>query len=192
MSDDTEYERLSSEAQLLYKKGDYEGAFNNYLKLADAGHEEVQCFLGWMYLFGKGTKQNLERATHWLVKAADREDRKAQWYLGRAYLGQQNYEIAAYWFERSAQQNYGPGIYRLARLYHYGAGVPKNKSKEIELLEQAATTGNLKAQSIYARRLMVGYKGVKGILEGISLFVRTAIDGFKTAWANPNDERLTW
>ena len=54
-------------------------------QLAQNGDISAQRKLGLMYLTGQAVESNLERARHWLEKAASKNDLEAQKSLGRIY-----------------------------------------------------------------------------------------------------------
>jgi TPR repeat protein len=52
---------------------------------------------------------------------------------------------ALYWYEKSAEQDYPPALYRLGVLYQIGKYVPKNDKKGMELIRKAADLGHEEA-----------------------------------------------
>lgn len=88
-----------------------------------------------------------------------------------------NDEMAAYWYSKSAEQNYVDAAYRLAVLYDNGWGVPLDDKKAFELFTTAAKTGHELSQHDLAfmyfegagtqRDLISAYKWLKvAMLEG--------------------------
>jgi TPR repeat protein len=84
-------------------------------------------------------------------EAAARNNPAGQTYLGMAYaLGHgvpQDFKEAAFWFQKAADQDYGPGCNSLAVLYDEGKGVQKNEVKAFDLYLRAAVRGVVSAQT---------------------------------------------
>ena len=66
--------------------------------------------------------------------------------MGYCYqIGQgipQSFDLAAYWFEQSAEQGYAKAQCQLAYCYHIGQGVGQNTNKAIEWYKKAASQGD--------------------------------------------------
>jgi localization factor PodJL len=59
--------------------------------------------------------------------------------------GPRNYELAAQWYEKAAQQGLAVAEYRLASLYEKGLGVGKDVQRAKDLYQRAAEKGNTRA-----------------------------------------------
>jgi len=57
----------------------------------------------------------------------------------------QDFKQASFWLEKSANQGFAAGQYRLASLYEKGEGVTKDMDKAASWYEKAAAQGNVKA-----------------------------------------------
>ena len=112
MTNDHQINSLLKKARQLYDREDYEGALAIYLDIAKQGHVESQSFVGWMYFNCEGVQNDLQEAQYWLGLAAEHGDRVAQWHLGDMFSRKSSYEVAACWFRKSAEQGYGPALYR--------------------------------------------------------------------------------
>ena len=82
---------------------------------------------------------------YWQPKAAE-GDPKAQTYLGEIYergLGGQkpDYESAALWYKRAAEQNYAPAQINLGQLYEQGLGVAKDQTAALNWYRKASGLG---------------------------------------------------
>ncbi|MEL6662106.1 MAG: caspase family protein [Pseudomonadota bacterium] len=76
----------------------------------------------------------------WLPEATA-GDPEAQTYVAELYerglSGEPDYEMSRIWYERAAEQDYGPALFNLARFYDEGLGVPRDARKSGELYRQA-------------------------------------------------------
>jgi localization factor PodJL len=84
-----------------------------------------------------------------LVGQADAGDAAAQFDLAVRYAeggaGPRNYELAAQWYEKAAQQGLAVAEYRLGSLYEKGLGVGKDMQRAKDLYQRAAEKGNTRA-----------------------------------------------
>lgn len=73
--------------------------------------------------------------------AAQAGDPKAQNYVGEIFergLGTSpDYAAAAIWYQKAAEQKYGPALFNLGTLYERGLGVPEDRLKALNLYRQA-------------------------------------------------------
>lgn len=108
-------------------------------KAAEKGYIDAYLQLGTRYEDGFGTLRNIKEAITWYQKAYDSRDPKAPGFLCMAYYKDGNYTEARRWAEIVISQNKDVFIgYRtLARLYMYGYGVEKDKTKAFELMSKA-------------------------------------------------------
>lgn len=128
-----------------------------------------------------------------LLKQAKDGDPKAQNELGVMYYtgeavstttsGQvldNDPELAAGWFFRSAEQGYADAQFNLGLMYANGEGVEVDTAKAVELFKQAADQGNVDAQNNLAAMYYTG--------EGIDRDVDKAIEWFEKAAKQGNVE----
>jgi localization factor PodJL len=84
-----------------------------------------------------------------LVGQAEAGDAAAQFDLAVRYAeggaGPRNYELAAQWYEKAAQQGLAVAEYRLGSLYEKGLGVGKDMQRAKDLYQRAAEQGNARA-----------------------------------------------
>jgi TPR repeat protein len=124
----------------------YEEAGMWYRKAAESGDVKAMVNLGRMYLLGLGTKQDGKEATHWLKLAASHDDPKARTLLGAAlcegkYLPKDEKAGVAY-LKQAVAQGEAHACARLGQFYLFGdAGLPKDPSKAVPLLEKASEGG---------------------------------------------------
>ena len=106
--------------------GRYQHARESFEALAETGNSEAQTLLGIMYSEGRGAVHDIEKARHWLARAAHQGSHNAQFLLGLSYLGsygdagQNDLGKARIWLRRSAH-NGNPLAQRfLVRAYRNG------------------------------------------------------------------------
>jgi localization factor PodJL len=84
-----------------------------------------------------------------LVGQAESGDAAAQFDLAVRYAeggaGPRNYELAAQWYEKAAQQGLAVAEYRLGSLYEKGLGIGKDMQRAKDLYQRAAEKGNTRA-----------------------------------------------
>lgn len=89
-----------------------------------------------------------EPAKH-LLEEAKSGDAAAQFDLAIRYAegsaAERNYELAAQWFAKAAEQSFAVAEYRLASLYERGLGVGQDMQRARNLYQRAAEKGNTRA-----------------------------------------------
>lgn len=145
-------ETLAAEAEELFYKADYTGAFEKLDALETSGITSVQELLGTSYYYGLGVEADSEEAVSQLTKAADQGDAIAMYLLGNAYAsgtGTSRDEAKAKEMyakfiavgEADSGENAGSGRIQayLADCYAYGKGTEKNVDKAAAAAEKAAS-----------------------------------------------------
>lgn len=93
----------------LDAQGNYYHAAKLYDKAAKQGHVISQTRLGFMYMIGKGVKQNDTLAAHWIKTAVDQDHPVAKSYLGDLYaegIGvPYDLNTAVYWYKEAAKND---------------------------------------------------------------------------------------
>jgi TPR repeat protein len=89
-------------------------ALELYKKAAKGGFVSAQSELGHLYFAGAEFDQNFKKARYWLNLAADENDARAQYELGKLWEngwgGEKNLPIAYAWFENATRQGSLPAI----------------------------------------------------------------------------------
>lgn len=145
-------ETLAAEAEELFYKADYTGAFEKLDALETSGITSVQELLGTSYYYGLGVEADSEEAVSQLTKAADQGDAIAMYLLGNAYAsgtGTSRDEAKAKEMyakfiavgDADSGENDGSGRIQayLADCYAYGKGTEKNVDKAAAAAEKAAS-----------------------------------------------------
>jgi len=114
-------------------------------------------------------------------KAAFKGNSEAQHDLAAIYTAGHanvtpNYDRAAYWFERAAENGVANARYNLGVLYHQGLGVEQNIETALEWYRKAAQLGHPEAQ------YNLGIAYIEGI--GVSYDPKRAAEYFETAAAS--------
>ena len=130
------------------KEGNSEKGISMLTECADSG-DKLSCYkLGKLYLDGKITTQNLDKAEKYLL-AAD-ENECVFYALGKLYLTEEKGDVqrAVSYFEQCLDTN-AWASYWLGKIYLFGCGdVAQNREKALEYLTFSAEQGNGYAQNI--------------------------------------------
>jgi TPR repeat protein len=101
------------------------------------------CFkVGEMYDKGEDLPKNLDAASTWYRKAADKGHARAQVSLAMQAMAAKNYRDTRQWCERAAKGGNGGGFFCLGYLDQTGLGVEKNPKSALKWYEQAASHGS--------------------------------------------------
>ncbi len=100
--------------------------------------------------YGQGCKPNPEEARRWLLYAAQKGMKEAQWRIGDHYLrGEAGFEAnpaeAAMWLSRSAEQGYDLAQFSLGWCYEFGLGITQDFNKAALWYGKASKQGNEQA-----------------------------------------------
>lgn len=131
-------------------RGDYDTAIKEFSRLAEAGDDQAQAHLGYMYYAGQGVQQNYAEALKWNRRAAAQGNRDAQYNLAVAHaFGEgvnQDFTEAAIWYRRAARQGHILSQYSLGVSYLNGQGVPRDSEEAVRWFRKAADQHNVRAQ----------------------------------------------
>jgi len=101
------------------------------------------CFtVGEMYEKGNDLPKNLDAASAWYRRAAEKGHAQAQVNLALLAMAAKNYGDTRQWCERAAKGGNGGGLFCLGFLDQQGLGVEKNPKSALKWYEQAASHGN--------------------------------------------------
>lgn len=100
--------------------------------------------------YGQGCKPNPEEARRWLLYAAQKGMKEAQWRIGDHLLrGEAGYEAnaeeAVGWLAKSAEQGYDSAQFSLAWCFEYGLGTAVDLAKAAHWYQKASKQGNTQA-----------------------------------------------
>jgi hypothetical protein len=124
----------------------------NLLNRAEHGDYNAQCYIGHLYLSGKGVEQDFEKARYWYQKVIDQNgaDAKiiahANFIMGVLYEsgkgGKQCYKTAMQCFQIAAKQGYTDAHINIGLLYAKGLGVNRDYQQALYWWRLAAEKGH--------------------------------------------------
>lgn len=129
-----------------------ERALALYSEAANLGDPEAKFIVGGMYFRGMGTERDFAKAFHYLHGAAlkGKSTSESKNLLGEFFLTghtvPQNYEKAAKWYRKAAENGDRDAQSELAFLYFVGRGVEQDFEKALSWFEKAAMQGLAPAQ----------------------------------------------
>lgn len=94
---------------------------------------------------------SLEKVFELYARSAELGNPIAQYNIAMMYSNGESvyvdYQQAAYWFTKSAQQDFPAAQYRLGEMYYFGiGGLPRDQAKAVALFQAAAQQGDPDAQ----------------------------------------------
>lgn len=137
-------------AYVVYKMGQYESAFEQYLELAEEGSRQGMLNVANMYAQGQGVEQNQEKAFQWYLRAADSGDSISMVEVAMAYEEGRGAVLdkneALRWYRRAAEAGNSDARWRLGKnLYEQ-----ERIAEGLCLITMAATSGQPSAQQFLA------------------------------------------
>lgn len=134
---------------LLYYRGemgrsDYDNAAKWFLIAARANHPNALYYMGLLYLNGWGVAYDQFKATDFLKRAFDANNKNANaaFLLGQQYMhglgAIQNYVDAAHYYLKAAQIGLPAGQYMIGALYERGWGVTQDMAEAYYWLRLSA------------------------------------------------------
>lgn len=140
-------------------------------RAAEGGNPEAKLFLALRYQVGRGVPRSPDKARLLILSAAEGGLVMAQYLAGLRYAdeekepgvfrGSGNYQVAAEWLEKAAEQGHVEAAFELGNLYHFGQ-LPRDaqearrwfrKAAEAEHAEAAMELGS---QLAYDRETALG------------------------------------
>jgi TPR repeat protein len=118
-----------------------------YRPAAEQGDVYAMTELGIHLRLGTGVAKNEAEAMQWFAKAAQTGYVPAETSLAVGYenglaQGRPDYQQAAYWFNKAADQDDGYALLNLGVMYEKGWGVPQNLLRAKQLYARAAGSSN--------------------------------------------------
>ena len=116
----------------------------------EQGNAEAARRMGMMYLRGDGGAINEADALGWLQRAASRDDREAQYELGRLFQSSPRYRNegqALHFLTRAADAGHAAAQFQVARMHEKGTATPKNLGEALRWFRRAAEQGHAGAQA---------------------------------------------
>ncbi|MEE2566472.1 tetratricopeptide repeat protein [Hyphobacterium marinum] len=140
---------IEAVASKSYQAGEHDTAFAKYLEAADLGSVESQFMIGTFYQCGIGCEIDMVKAREYYLYASRQNHKVAQHYYGALLQmglgGDVDIRAAAYWYKRSADQDFLPALDNLCACYWISAQGSVSYCSAIELRLRAAKAGNTSA-----------------------------------------------
>jgi TPR repeat protein len=119
--------------------------------------------IGYLFRFGKGTKQDDEQAVKYFKKGAELNNSNAQYYLGFMYYNgfgiSKDSSLGCYWWKKSADQENSNGLFYIGNSYKWGLCDEKDLEKAVYFFQKSADLGSHLSQL----KLGEAYEQGKGI-----------------------------
>lgn len=168
-------------ARALVKADRNQEAFDLLQPLRESGSEAVEAYLGVMYEYGYGTKQDDAEAAVWYRKAAEQGNATAEDNLGILYENArgvlQSYAEAASWYRKAADQGLSSAQNHLGNMYYQGHGVTQDYTEAASWFRKAADQGNVDAQSELAAMYYNGQGVPQDYTEAVHWYRRAGDQG---------------
>ena len=118
----------------------------------------------------------------WPTDAVDQTVLGGIYYQGQG--GAKNYQEAAKWFRRAAEQGYAEAQYNLGRMYDYGQGVPQDQQEAVRWYRLAADQGLAAAQHNLGGKYYQGKGVLQNYPEAVKWFRLAAGQGLSDSQYN--------
>jgi TPR repeat protein len=143
-------EAIFQYGKVLLEKGEYENAWQLFLKGAENNDKFCVFYLGVMLGEGLGRQINAELAFKKYLLAADLGHLDSQYNVAQAYLRGnntgQNFQKALYYFDLAAMQGDPESNYNLGIFYFVGDQIPRDLKKAHNYFELALINGFSQAE----------------------------------------------
>lgn len=135
----------------LYFEGNYQGAYDAWKPLADAGNARALYNLSTLYRRGYGTDKDVAKATELLLSSAEKGFPDAQYLYATTIFDDANddeaqKQEAVRWWLTAARQGNGLSQYRLGLLYWNGVAVARDLVRGHAWMGLASQAGIAEAQ----------------------------------------------
>lgn len=108
---------IFSKASNLYNAGEYNSAFEEFLKLAEKGDAAAMMRVASMYGDGRGVDYDLNKCLMWDKRAAEAGERSALLNIGITYRNIGDAREAKCWLEKAIALDDGEAALALAKMY---------------------------------------------------------------------------
>ena len=157
----------------------YAQALKDYEQAAAKGDALGVYNLALMYLYGKGTPVNYQKARDLFVQAATQQVHEAMNQLGAIYfngLGQsRDTQQALSWYQKAAALGNANALYQLGLLSETGVTTKLDFNSALKYYQQSADKGNEKAMLALARMYHYGLGVEKNPKMAASLYEKLAV-----------------
>lgn len=133
----------------LMHSNKFEAAIKLLLHLADSGDALAQERLGFLYMFGISVEKDYLKAKHWLKLAATTENSRAQFYLGKIYYYEKNYDSAVAFLSKSAVNKFPPSFYLLSIIFRSEDSVYFDLENSLKCIRLGSDLNHITCKSQY-------------------------------------------
>lgn len=172
-------ESIQDKGLLAFEQGNYEVAFEEWLKLAEQQHPQACHNLAMLYESGMGVEENRDLAQMWCEKAAHLGLPSAQHHLGY-FLWDTDAIAALDTWEQAAQAGVAAAQFELAMQYVQGEVIEQDNDAAADWFEAAAVQGHVEAQF----QLGVLYANAQQYANAQSWWEKAAESGHENAQFN--------
>jgi uncharacterized protein len=169
-----------------YDRGDFGGAFREWLPVAQRGDANAQFNIGLLYANGKGVRKDPKQAADWYRKAAEQGVGAAEYNLGVMYANgdgvPRDVHEAVKWLQRASDHGIPMGREHLADLY--GGNEVQNYAKSLEWHRQAASQGDPTAQFDFGLMYDLGRGVPRDYPQAMNWYRKAADQGYAPAMTN--------
>ena len=134
-------DKLFFEADRLWDKKDYKGAFDKFLEGANLGDSSCQHNLGYFYDTGLHVKKDKEKAIEWYMMAYRQTNSGAATNIGLIHAERGNWPKARWWLYRAVEMGDVESCIPIGDMYMKGRGVKINIKKALFLYAKAYHSG---------------------------------------------------
>ena len=125
-----------------YKANNHSGAFQTFMRAANAGNARAQLQVGAQYEQADGVARNDAEAVRWYAQGAANGDPHSMKNLGLMYeLGNgtpENWALAVQWYSKAANMGYADAAFALGRCYEFGMGVTQDRALALKWFRLSA------------------------------------------------------
>ena len=179
-------DQIVKEIESAYNKKDYEKAYELAMSISD--NPTAQYYLGLMFDYGRGVKQDYSEAKKWYRKAAEGGNASAMNALGFMYgngLGvTRDYSEALKWFHKAIEGGNAEAMNNLGYMYAYGLGVKQNNEEALKWYRQGVEGGNAAAMNQLGLMYDEGLGVKQDYAEAVKWYRKAAEGGNASAMNN--------
>lgn len=183
-SEESDQSRELIEQASAMGRGNASAAFQLYLKAAEAGSVWSMQMVGWHYWTGTGVAADLGKAQEYYHRAICAGSWMATLYYARLLAEHGHHDDAETVLENGVASDFVPAYFWLA-WFRYERSKTREVCREVRpMLEYAAMKGHPAAKRMLAQWMLLGKFGVRDVMRGVDLAVRSAIQWAREALAD--------
>lgn len=145
-------DELFTEADRLHDIGEYEKAFELFVKAAENGDAASMARIACMYTSGEGVELDYDKAIEWEMKAIEAGYTTAMLNIGITYRMKGDLRQSKHWFEKSLAAGDGAASLQLAKLYIVS---DKETERVRGYLQQAIDSDNMIESDVEEARALL-------------------------------------